>query len=97
MKSTEKWNIGLKWVNAEKFLLLDTISTSKNKELHCYNYDYFEVDKHTLRKKCLYSELFWSVFSHIRTEYGEIRMLETTDQKNSEYGHFLRSVVMINA
>ena len=69
MKSTEKWNIGLKWVNAEKFLLLDTISTSKNKELHCYNYDYFEVDKHTLRKKCLYSELFWSVFSRIRTEY----------------------------
>ena len=105
LKSTEKWNIGLIWVNAEKFLQLDTISTSKNKELHCYNYDYFEVDKHTLRKKCLYSELFWSVFSRIRTEYGEIRsispysvqMLETTDQSNSEYGHFLRNVVMINA
>ena len=25
----------------------------------------------TLREKCLYSELFWSVFSRIRTEYGE--------------------------
>ena len=25
-----------------------------------------------LRKKCLYSELFWSVFSRIRTDYGEI-------------------------
>ena len=24
-----------------------------------------------LRKKCPYSELFWSVFSRIRTEYGE--------------------------
>ena len=23
-------------------------------------------------KKCPYSELFWSVFSRIRTEYGEI-------------------------
>ena len=27
----------------------------------------------TLRKKCPYSELFWSVFSHIRTEYEKIR------------------------
>ena len=24
------------------------------------------------RKKCLYSELFWSAFSRVRTEYGEI-------------------------
>ena len=27
----------------------------------------------SLRKKCPYSELFWSAFSHIRTEIGEIR------------------------
>ena len=48
--------------------------------------------RYSLRKKCLYSELFWSVFSRIRTEYGEIlRMRENTDQNNSEYGHFLRS------
>ena len=26
-------------------------------------------------KKCPYSELFWSVFSRIRTEYGEIRSI----------------------
>ena len=26
----------------------------------------------TLRKYCPYSEPFWSVFSHIRTEYGQI-------------------------
>ena len=26
-----------------------------------------------MRRKCPYSELFWSAFSHIRTEYGEIR------------------------
>ena len=25
-----------------------------------------------LRKKCPYSELFWSAYSRIRTEYGEI-------------------------
>ena len=26
-----------------------------------------------MSEKCLYSEIFWSVFSRIRTEYGEIR------------------------
>ena len=58
----------------------------------------------TLRKKCPYSELFWSVFSHIRTEYGEIRnifrysvrMRENADQNNSEYGHFSRSDTYTN-
>ena len=52
-----------------------------------------------MRKKCPYFELFWSVFSRIRTDYGEIlrispysvRMLENTDQNNFEYGHFLLS------
>ena len=52
-----------------------------------------------LIEKCPYSELFWSAFSRIWTEYGEIlrispysvRMRENADQKNSEYGHFLRS------
>ena len=58
-----------------------------------------------------YLELFWSVFSHIPAEYGEIprispypvreiqtispysvRIRENTDQNNSEYVHFLRSV-----
>ena len=52
-----------------------------------------------LREKCPYSEFFWSVFSRIWTEYGDlfrkslysVRMPEKTDQKNSEYEHFLRS------
>ena len=51
-----------------------------------------------LREK--YLEFFWSVFSRVRTEYGEIlrispysvRMPENTDQKNSEYEHFSQSV-----
>ena len=54
---------------------------------------------YTMRKKCPYSEFFWSIYSGIRTEYGEIlrispysvRMPENTDEKNSEYGHFSRS------
>ena len=53
-----------------------------------------------LREKNPYLELFWSVFSRIRTEYGKIlrispclvRMRENTDQNNSKYGQFLRSV-----
>ena len=47
-----------------------------------------------------YSSVFLSVLSRIRTEYGDlickfpyaVRMLENTDQKNSEYGNFLCSV-----
>ena len=53
----------------------------------------------SLDEKYPYSELFWSVFSSIWTEYGElrnispysVRMPENTDQNNTEYGHFLRS------
>ena len=54
----------------------------------------------TLREKYPYSELFWSEFSRIRTEYGEIQsispcsvqMWESMDKNNSKYGHFLRRV-----
>ena len=45
----------------------------------------------SLREKCPCSELIWSVFSRIRTEYGNI-CCKNSDQNNSEYGHFLRSV-----
>ena len=53
----------------------------------------------TLRETCPYSEFFWSVFSLIQTEYGEIlsitsysvQIRENTDQKNSKHGHFSRS------
>ena len=55
--------------------------------------------KTSLREKCLYLELFWSLFSRIWTEYAEIRsispysiwMRENTDQNNSEYRHFSHS------
>ena len=53
-----------------------------------------------LREKCLYSDSFCSVFSRIRAGYRILRSIspysvwlrENTDQKNSEYGHCLRSV-----
>ena len=46
----------------------------------------------TLREKCPYSQFFWSVYSRIRTEYGERENTENTDQKNSKHQHFSRSV-----
>ena len=60
----------------------------------------------SLRERCPYSELFWFAFFRIRTEYGEIRSIqsispysvqirENADQNNSEYGHFLRSVCFL--
>ena len=57
------------------------------------------------REKCPYSELFWSAFSGIWTEHGEIlriyphsvQMRENTDQNNSECGDILRSVCHIQS
>ena len=54
----------------------------------------------TVREKCPDSEVFWSVFSRLLTEYGErksispylVRMRENTGQNNFKYGHFLCSV-----
>ena len=56
---------------------------------------------YTLCEKFPYSELFRFVFSFFRTEYGDllckspysILIWENTDQKNAEYGHFLRNDV----
>ena len=54
----------------------------------------------TLREKCPYWELFWSAFSSIWTEYGEILRIspysvlirKNAEQNKSEYGHALSSV-----
>ena len=53
---------------------------------------------YAMRKKCPYLELFWSKFSRMLTEYGEVlrispysvRIRKNADENNSEYGHFLR-------
>ena len=53
----------------------------------------------SLRKNCPFSELFWFVFSRIRTEYREllhispysVQMRENANQNISEYGRFSRS------
>ena len=54
-----------------------------------------------LREKCSYSEFFWSAFSHIRTDYGEMQSIspysvwrrENKYQENSKYRHFSPIVV----
>ena len=56
-----------------------------------------------MHEKCPSSELFWSVFSYIGTQYGEkfrisphsVQMQENTVQNNFEYGHFLRNDSLI--
>ena len=80
--------------------LPESESADKVNEDFCFKplYNLHDSLSNSLRKKCSNSELFWSVFSHIQTEYGEIlrifpysvRMRENADQNNSEYGH-LRS------
>ena len=45
----------------------------------------------TLREKCAYSELLWSVSALPRISPHSVRMRENTDQNNPEYEHFLGS------
>ena len=60
-------------------------------------YSRFQL-KHCV-KNALYSTFFWSVFSHIQTDYGDlickssysVQMWEKSDQKNSDYGQFSRN------
>ena len=57
----------------------------------CY---FVQFKNKSLHKKYPYLELFWSIFSHIRTEFRRmqstspcsVRMWVNTDQNNSEYG-----------
>ena len=77
----------------------------RNKEegyrLFLLSWRFVSTSEHILlREKCTYLELFWSAFSRIRIEYGEIlrislylvRMRKNADQKSFEYGQFSRSV-----
>ena len=53
-----------------------------------------------MRKNCPHLDLFWSAFSHMQTEYGDIlhissssvQMRENGGQKNFKYRDFLRSI-----
>ena len=70
------------------------------KKLLKYLYRFFKSKEFHECGRCPYSEFFWSVFSLIHTEYGDllgkclhwVRIQENTDQKNPKYGLFSRSV-----
>ena len=79
-------NLGLPWSSI-------TFTASSHTDNHFYKYI-------PLHEKCPYWELFWSRFSRLRTEYGEIRsispysvqMREIGDQNNSEYGYYTDTI-----
>ena len=65
-----------------------------------YSENFRRISKEeTLREKCPNMEFFWSVFSRIRTEYGDlllksvysVQVRENKDQKNAVFGQFLPS------
>ena len=70
------------------------------KSTMCFAKSSQTLSRLTLHEKCLYSDFFWSAFSRIRIEHGDLlckfsyldRIRENTDQKNSEFEHLLRSV-----
>ena len=59
---------------------------------------FMSLQTESLLENCPYLEFFWSVFFRIWTEYGDllckylypVQLRKNADQKNSEYGHFLR-------
>ena len=81
-------------------ILMKTFSqmrlNNENCSLRRILFQMLKQQSHSLRKRCTYSELFWSVIFSIWTQYGEVRsissysvrMWENTDQNNSEYEHF---------
>ena len=62
--------------------------------------------RHSLHEKCPYSQLLWSAFSRIWTEYGEILLISNlrifspnegnVDQNNSEYRQFFAVIISIH-
>ena len=69
-------------------IYLHGFSFSRNCSIVSYSSTY------ALRKKCPYSELFWSAFSRVfllRISPYSVRMRGNAEQNNSECGHFLRS------
>ena len=85
------------WKGSRKTFSKNT-SSSRLKFVSQFTALYISIIKSALCEVS-FSEFFWSVFPRIWTEYGEtlaispcpVRIWEYTNQKSSEYGHFLRS------
>ena len=90
----KKYNLSIKeglcfGISLACFIFQKSSGISRNSHASPKVYHAKKIGKSTLREKCPYSELFWSVSSRIWTY--SVRVRENTDQNNSEYGHHLRS------
>ena len=68
-----------------------------NEDSHTYSSG-LEGNHLSLRKKCPNTEFFWSAFSRIETEYGNLRnMGKYRPEKlwKKKFGHFSRSVYSV--
>ena len=68
----------LKWKNPE---LSDIVDMNAEHIVNCEIVGDWDISNDRclgLRKKCPYLELFWFVFPHIRTEYGEIQSIQSS-------------------
>ena len=72
---------GLIWCINNRYVHIPTFWKSCSFICQCFS----------LCEKCPYSELFWSAFSRIRTEYGEIRRSKQLIQKYPENLRWVRS------
>ena len=75
-----------------QYMIIKISILSDHENMVCsfnFCFEKLNINTSSLRKKFPYSELFWSIFSRIWTEYWEIR------QSNSEYRHFLTSAFLL--
>ena len=75
------------------FVAVDVLNMGCFKSSSKHPFTYEGISWLTLREKCPCWELFWSAFSRVGTEYGEILQIrENADQNNFEYVNCLHSV-----
>ena len=93
------------WVTVSEYRAFISIGHGRTTKLNYVNRCKNSIDdwQSSLRKKCLYSELFWLVFSRILTDYWEIRSIswysiwirENTDQntRSATFSNFLNFLI----
>ena len=98
------WSFSLDYTCIKKVTQCFTLNFAKccrKPRDDCYRESDFS-DNHYVKVSVF--RVFWSAFSRIRTEYGDllckspysVQMWENRDQKHSKYKHFLRSEYFVN-
>ena len=64
-----------------------------NFQSNCASRGIVNILNTTLRKKCPYSELFWSTFSSIRTDYGQILRIFLRSANPTKWSNTLKQFV----